>query len=132
MTEIRFSATESSFLLTVESDGSGDYLVAISAETDGFKGHADGHVAGSCWTKFSRELVALNDSRKGEAKLESAFPGEFSVRIGAANRRGHMSVSGTLGFSRGEWPRQCLEFGFEFDPTQLGAIQPALQADGPQ
>ena len=41
------------------------------------------------------------------------------VRIGALDSLGHMRVSGTLGFSRGEWPRQRLEFAFEFDPSQL-------------
>lgn len=73
MTEIRISATGASFLLTSESDGTDDYLVAIDAEADGFKGHADGHVVGAAWHGFCAALIALEQSREGEATLESAM-----------------------------------------------------------
>lgn len=131
MKEIRLSASGASFLLTSESDGGEDYLVAIDAEADGFKGHTDGHVVGAAWQGFRQALAALEKTRKGEATLESAMPGEFSVRIGAINGRGHMGVSGCLAYARAGWPRQSLNFAFEFEPSQLAAVQQAVQGDGP-
>lgn len=130
MTKIHLSAVEASFLLTSESDGSGDYLVAIDAKAYGFAGHADGHVVGAAWLGFCAELGALEKSRTGEAILESAMPGEFSIRVGSLNGVGHMSVSGVLGYSRSGWPRQNLTFAFEFEPSQLAAVQLAVQRDG--
>lgn len=54
MTEIHLSTVGSSLELTSESDSAGDYLVVVEAEADGFKGHADGHVAGAAWQIFVR------------------------------------------------------------------------------
>lgn len=129
MTVIHLSTVGSSFELTSESDRAGDYLVAVEAESDGFKGHADGHVAGASWQNFCAALITLEQCRKGEATLDSAMPGEFSLRIGALNSTGHMSVTGVLAFSREAWPRQILNFAFEFDPSQLVAVRLAVQSD---
>jgi len=59
------------------------------------------------------------------------MPGEFSIRVGALNGKGHMSVSGMLGYGRSPWPKQTLNFAFEFEPSQLAAVQLAVQPDVP-
>lgn len=131
MTDIRLTAPEASFLLSSESDSGSDYLIAIEAQADGFNGHADGHIVGAAWLGFCSALIALEETRKGEATLESAVPGEFSIRVGALNGKGHMSVSGVLSYGRSGWPRQSLTFAFEFEPSQLAAVQLAVQPDVP-
>ena len=129
MAELRLSAPNASFLLTAEGDGSGDFLIAIEVEAEDFRGHADGHVANNDWHEFCAALALLESNRRGEAILKSAAGGKFLIRVGALNSLGHMSISGELSFCRSEWPRQRLTFAFEFDPSQLGAVQLFVQAD---
>ena len=121
MKEIRFSGEKALFSLSAEPDGSGDFLVAVEAEVEGFSGHADGHVVGDHWKAFMESLRQLEKTRKGSALLESAAPGEFEVLIRAVNGRGHMGISGALRYCVQEERGQRLEFSFEFDPSQLMA-----------
>jgi len=108
--------------LSCESDGSGDYLASLEVRVEGFVGHADGHIVGAEWTAFVKALCRLEEIRKGEARLESAIPGEFQLRVHSIDSRGHMGISGMLRYRRvgvEEWPYQELRFAFEFDPSKL-------------
>lgn len=120
---------ESVLELKCQSDGSGDYLASIEVRVDGFAGHADGHIVGGEWTAFADALRTLEATRNGEARLASAMPGEFELRIHAINSRGHMGVSGLLHYRRvgaDEWPDQQLRFAFEFDQAMLPAFARAV------
>src|SRR5688572_17672915 len=115
--------------LTVSDEGSGDFLVAIEAQSEGFSGHADGHVVGAAWHVFVEQLAVLEAERKGSARLISAMPGEFELEVRAIDGKGHMGVSGLLSYRRvgvEEWPVQQLRFAFEFDPSKLSAFVRAV------
>lgn len=118
------SITSDASLLVVnfDDDGSGDLLVSIEASSDGFSGHADGHVVRENWERFVTELERLERNRKGVACFSSAFPGGFEVLIEARDSVGHMGVSGVLQYRRvgvERWSAQQLNFAFEFDPSLL-------------
>lgn len=120
---------ESSLGVCCAPDGCGDYLASIEVAVDGFSGHADGHVVGSEWLAFMDALARLEQTRKGEARFCSAFPGEFEVKIHSIDSRGHMGVSGLLRYSRAggdEWPHQALKFAFAFDPSKLPSFARAV------
>jgi hypothetical protein len=111
--------------LTATSDGSGDFFVAIETQSEGFSGHADGHVEGAAWQTFVRELTTLEAERKGAARLVSAMPGEFDLEVKSIDSKGHMGVCGVLSYRRvgvEQWPVQQLRFAFEFDPSKLSAF----------
>jgi len=125
MISISLSEKESSLLITCDSDGAGDFLVAIETKTDGFEGHADGHVVGAEWQQFVADLQRLEKTRKGVARFASASPGEFELSIKAIDSRGHMGVIGVLRYRRvgvEDWPQQQLQFAFEFDPSLLTSL----------
>jgi hypothetical protein len=111
--------------LAATDDGSGDFVVAVKVQSEGFSGHTDGHVVSAAWHGFVRELVALEAERKGAARLISAIPGEFDLEVKAIDSKGHMGISGVLSYCRAgvqEWPMQQLRFAFEFDPSKLSAF----------
>jgi hypothetical protein len=125
---MRIEEKDSVLELIVTEDGSGDFLVAIEARSEGFSGHADGHVVGDAWRAFVRQLAILEAERKGTARLISVMPGEFDLEVKASDGRGHMGVSGVLAYRRvgvGDWPVQQLSFAFEFDPSKLLAFASA-------
>ena len=125
MTSWSLQEGAASLSLTSESDGDGDYLVSLEVSVEGFTGHADGHVVGSDWVSFVAAVRKLEKARKGEARFESAIPGEFELRLHSIDSRGHMGASGSLRFSRAggeDWPHQFLRFAFEFDPSKLVAL----------
>ena len=122
MSSFSLSEGSASLKLLCEPDGDGDYLASIEVSVEGFTGHADGHIVGSDWRAFVDALRKLEKARIGEARVESAYPGEFELRFHSIDSKGHMGVSGSLRFSRsgGEvWPHQQLRFAFEFDPSNL-------------
>src|SRR5262245_25794647 len=92
----------------------GDYLVSVEAEVEGFKGHADGHVAESDFKAFATGLAELERSRKGKTAVASPGPCEFEVIVHAIDGVGHMGVSGILKYLRpgDESPSQTLHFSF--------------------
>lgn len=129
MKSFSIGADGSSLLVTFEDDGAGDFLLSIEASSDGFSGHADGHVIGEDWERFVAELRCLESSRKGAARFASAFPGEFEFEIGSVDSVGHMGVSGVLRYRRvgvEQWPQQQLHFAFEFDPSLLASLMGQL------
>jgi hypothetical protein len=121
---MRIEEQESVLELTVTPDGSGDFLVAVEARSEGFCGHADGVVVGAAWGAFVQELGILEAERKGVARLISAL-GEFDLEVRAIDSRGHMGASGVLSYRPAgieEWPVQQLRFAFEFDPSKLSSF----------
>ena len=73
---------------------------------------------------FCRASVALEASRRGTAELESISPDELHLKVHSITSRGHVAVSGKTGYliqhdSGGFW--HSVEFGFEFDPSQLAS-----------
>jgi hypothetical protein len=121
MPSITLQNGEALMSLNWDDDGSGDYLVSIEAEAEGFKGHADGHVTGADLRAFTDGLERLEHSRKGEAVLVSAATGEFKITIRAVDSVGHMGVAGALRYTSPgrERPSQMLHFEFDFEPSQL-------------
>jgi len=121
MAKVSFTGEDAAFLLEWSEDGSGDYLVSIGAEAEGFRGHSDGHVVGADFRRFIEELERLDQLRSGKAQISSAAQGLFEVTIHSIDSAGHMGVSGVLRYLRTgpERPYQVIEFFFEFDPSQL-------------
>jgi len=101
-------------------DGSGDFLVSIETESDGFRGHADGHVEREEFRAFVTALRQLDRSRKGSAKLTSAMPGQFEVIVRAVDSVGHLGAEGMLKYGAGGAPEQELHFRIhDFEQSQI-------------
>lgn len=100
----------------------GDAYVTVEVNSKGFRGHNDLWVSAESLRGFCRSLVTLEASRRGVAELESISPGELHVKVHSVTSRGHVAVSGKTGYlvrheGGGFW--HAVEFGFEFDPSQL-------------
>ena len=102
----------------------GDAYVTVEVNSHGFRGHNDLWVSAENLRGFCRALVALEASRRGAAELESISPDELHVEVHSVTSRGHVAVSGKTGYlihhESGGF-RHAVEFGFEFDPSQLAA-----------
>jgi hypothetical protein len=122
----RIKSADGSIELEYSFDG--DYLVSIEVSSFGFTGHIDGHSAKSDFEGFRNDLAALEARRVGEAVLVSAYPGEFSVRIAAIDRVGHMAVTGEIRYATPSNDMRAteLKFGFVFDPSQLKGFSDAF------
>ena len=127
---LRFWQGENYFELEVapEEDVSlqsyGDAYVTVEVSSNGFRGHNDLWVSAEGLRGFCRALVALEASRRGTAELESISPDELRLKVHSVTSRGHVAVSGKTGYliqheSGGFW--HSVEFGFEFDPSQLAS-----------
>ena len=127
---LRFWQGKNYFELAVspEEDASlqsyGDAYVTVAVSSNGFRGHNDLWVSAESLRGFCRELVVLEASRRGAAELESVSPDELRLKIRSVTSRGHIAVSGKTGYliqheSGGFW--HSVEFGFEFDPSQLAS-----------
>ncbi len=100
----------------------GDAYIVCKLSSHGFQGQNDLWVAGECLREFYEGLKILEQKRHGEAILESLSPNELQVRIHSVGSRGHMAVSGCIGYliyqdNSSFW--HSVEFGFEFEPSQL-------------
>lgn len=76
---------------------------------------------GADFQRFCTELVELEATRKGEAKIESVSPGELELTVGSIDSLGHLAVWGKTGYhvlGTSDY-YHSVEFGFEFDPSQL-------------
>jgi hypothetical protein len=107
---------------TSELPSKGDAYLTIRVSSEGFTGHNDLWVLSSVFSSFCRTLVELENSRKGEAVLESISPGELRLVVRSLNSRGHMVVEGYTGYNvqrENLSIRHSVQFGFEFDPSQL-------------
>jgi hypothetical protein len=92
--------------------------------SEGFSGHADGHVVGAAWQTFVRELTTLETERKGAAHLVSAMPGEFDLEVKSIDGEGHMGVSGVLSYRRVGASSSGLCSSFA---SRLSLIHPSFQ-----
>jgi len=104
----------------------GDARVSVWVKSADFEAKNDLWVLGEAFGAFCQALVGLEVSRKGEAKLISASPGELELSIKAISAVGAMVVGGVCGYPvyrpHGSIVHR-MEFGFEFDPSQLvGAV----------
>src|SRR6516164_4872527 len=100
----------------------GDAYLTIRVSSGGFAGHNQVWILGPVLRSFCRSLIALERDRKGEAVIDSISPRELYLSIKAVDSRGHMLIGGTTGFEvQHENSRvwHSVEFGFEFDPSQL-------------
>lgn len=100
----------------------GDAYVTVAVSSNGYRGHNDLWVSGESLRIFCRALVELEATRRGAAELESIAPGEMNLKVHSITSRGHVAVTGKTGYliqheSGGFW--HAVEFGFEFDPSQL-------------
>lgn len=128
MNLLRFADKDDTFemALAIEEEddlpGEGDAYITIAVRSAGFEGRNDLWVTGAALRGFCKALIALEDSRKGEAKLESTLPGELGLRVSSVSSGGHVAVAGSTGY---EVQRQdamflhSVSFGFQFDPSQL-------------
>jgi len=99
-----------------------DAMVVLTAKSAGYTGHSDAWVYAAALSRFCQDLMALEKSLRGEARLESLSPGELSLRIFAANSRGLLAATGAISFrtiGESQSFNHALEFGFEFEPMQL-------------
>ena len=110
--------------LSLDWQYDGDFLVSIEAESYGFTGHADGHVAENDFQQFVKSLRDLERTRLCDATLVSAMPGEFEVSIRSLDNLGHLAVQGKLSWDDGTYYEHVnqLTFSFEFDPSGLAAF----------
>jgi hypothetical protein len=132
MEELAFTDGSDFIRITAEVEESappasfGDARVFVWVRSADFEAKNDLWVAHDAFAGFCKALVHLEKSRKGEAKLVSVSPGELDVFIRAISPLGAMAVVGTCGYPvlrRHGSVFHRLEFGFEFDPSQLiGAV----------
>ncbi len=100
----------------------GDAYITIRLHSNGYAGQNDLWVSHKSLCSFCRNLIELENKRKGETVLESMSPGELSLQIFSIDSLGHMGVRGITGFKvyngTALFPHS-VTFGFEFDPSQL-------------
>ena len=131
MKQIKFASSTGK--VRIEWDFDGDYLVRTTAKLMGFSGHSEGHVVKDVFEQFAEDVAALNKIRKGEARLESAHPGEFELIVRSVDGAGHLGVFGKLNFTSTQNRKeiQKLEFALEFPPEQIESAAKALNEVAP-
>ncbi len=108
----------------------GDASISVNILSNGFQGHNEAGVFGEELDKFRLALYSLNQKRQGEATLNSIAPEEFYLKIFSIDLVGHMGVKGKIGntsFGGNSLGfKHSLEFGFEFDPSQIEELLKVL------
>jgi len=111
-------------LVEIESDphAAGDARILIDVRSSGFCGNNDVWISAESFRAFCSGLVALESSRSGDVTLESLSPNELNLTISSVDSVGHFGVFGTTGHHDvrehgSTW--HSIDFGFEFDPSQL-------------
>jgi hypothetical protein len=102
--------------------GGPDIFVAVEVRIGDFSAAIGTVVARGDWQAFRTALSQLEEQRRGEAVLESADGRELRLRVHAADRVGHMAISGEI--ERRDLPSEPrLIFGkVQFDPTLLSQL----------
>lgn len=96
-----------------------DVLLTVSVRRAGFGATADTWVSADTWHAFAQQLALLEESRQGEARVESISPGELLLVVRSVDRAGHLGVEGQLG-TRTYDTEVSMRFSvFSFDPSQL-------------
>jgi hypothetical protein len=100
----------------------GDVYITVRVLSSGFSGENELWVDSKSVRHFCRSLVELEKTRRGSAELESISPGELKLKVSSLDRAGHMGIEGRTGYlvQKGNFSAyHSVEFGFEFDPSQL-------------
>ncbi len=100
----------------------GDAYLTIRVSAAGFAGHNDLWIRAPALRSFCQALIVLERDRWGEAVLESISPDELRLVVRSVDSRGHMLVEGSTGYEvqrENSRPWHSVDFGFEFDPSQL-------------
>ncbi len=100
----------------------GDTYVTASVASAGFSGSCNLWVLGSELEQFRAELRRLDQERHGEARLAGVDSRELTLVVRAIDAFGHLRVEGRIGGTvacdHGD-VHHGVQFGFEFDPSQL-------------
>jgi hypothetical protein len=107
---------------TADLPSKGDAYLTIRVSAAGFTGHNDLWVLAPAFRCFCHALIVLERDRRGEAVLESISPDELRLVVRSVDSRGHMLIEGSSGYEvQRENSRlwHSVDFGFEFDPSQL-------------
>ena len=102
----------------------GDAYFTIEISSNGFSGHNNLWVSYGSLSSFCKNLIRLEEVRKGETILESISPEKLYLKVFSTNSRGHMGILGTTGYiiqNENSQFNHSVSFGFEFDPSQLVA-----------
>ena len=105
-----------------EIPSKGDVFLSVQVESNGFIGHNELWVLNEEFDSFVQDLSELEEKRKGEAVLTSISPNELDLKVYSVTNRGHIAISGKTGFrvfDQDESFQHSLEFGFQFDASQL-------------
>jgi hypothetical protein len=110
---------------TADLPSKGDAYLTIRVSAAGFTGHNDLWVSASEFRCFCRALIVLDRDRRGEVMLESISPAELRLVVRAVDSRGHMLIEGSTGYEvqrENSRPWHSVDFGFEFEPSQLSRV----------
>jgi hypothetical protein len=102
----------------------GDAYVSVAVDSGGFSGRNDLHVVAAAFRLFCSQLLALQRTLKGEARLTAVVPGELDIHIEPAGSTGHLAIVGRTGYHMQiahttYWHE--VRFGFQIEPAQLDA-----------
>ena len=100
----------------------GDAYISVSVDSNGFAGRNDLHILGDEFKMFCANLLAVQQSLKGECHISSISPNELDVKIRPADSLGHFEVLGETGYHvisdhQAYW--HSVSFGFQIEPSQL-------------
>ncbi len=107
---------------TVGLPSQGDAYLTIRVSAAGFTGHNNLWVMAPALRCFCQALIVLERDRRGQALLESMSPDELRLVVRSVDSRGHMLIEGSTGYvvqRENSLPWHSVDFGFEFDPSQL-------------
>ena len=123
----RFTHAEDFIELTIlevadSPESAGDARLQVEVRSSGFSGKSDVWVDFESLREFCRDLVRLEQTRSGEARLASMSPSELELVIKAVDSLGHLAVFGSVGrqvYAERGSNFHSVTFGFEFEPDQL-------------
>jgi hypothetical protein len=102
-----------------ESGAADDILVLVDIRCRGFTGRIDTWLLRQAWVCFCDQLERLEQSRQGEATVESISPQELRLVVRSIDHAGHMGAEGLVGY-RGFMGETLLSFSvMQFDPSSL-------------
>lgn len=129
MNEVLRLAADDADFVEVECvlDDSFDLLLMVRVSCRQFTATIDTWVARDAWFAFAQQTTILEETRKGDAHLESMSPQELDLTIRALDPAGHMGVEGTVGTRRFDGEAVLKFSAIGFDPSQLVAFTRAAR-----
>ncbi len=103
-------------------ESAGDARLNVEVQSSGFRGIGNVWVDADSLRQFCGELVKLEMTRSGEARLDSMSPSELMLIIKAVDSLGHLGIFGSVGrhvHAEHGSILHSVTFGFEFDPNLL-------------